>query len=255
MCNILSITKLFVIVNTFRLVSGIDSRSTSLSSSPNGLDCELSYGSLDGSNVRIGLIHTNVQAETTTLAHKVKAVLKVCGNVDPDNMFEEIVSKEFDFPITAKFLSMSEYVDAIIIIADANSHLTTSNDATSIATMQGIMDIQLRNYVPIVFRSVSRNSYNSSPETSSYEIAKTAVEMALTRWETFVELAEFGQSGTGFTAFTAFLIILLFILLLVGFIMKKRGITIDKSIFAKAMCCVKQYDKVQVATPVTAEIA
>ena len=168
-------------------------------------------------------------------------------------MFEEIVSKEFDFPITAKFLSMSEYVDAIIIIADANSHLTTSNDATSIATMQGIMDIQLRNFVPIVFRSVSRNSYNSSPETSSYEIAQTAVEMAVTRWETFVELAEIGQNGTGFTG--VFLIILLFILILVGFFVKKRGITVDKSMFAKAMCCVKQYDKVEVATPVHVEIA
>lgn len=218
-----------------------------------GLNCELSYGSLDGSNVRIGLIHTNIQAQTITLVDEVKAVLKVCGNVDPDNMFEEIVSKEFDFPITAKFLSMSEYVDAIIIIADANSHLTTSNDATSIATMQGIMDIQLRNFVPIVFRSVSRNSYNSSPETSSYEIAQTAVEMAVTRWETFVELAEIGQNGTGFTG--VFLIILLFILILVGFFVKKRGITVDKSMFAKAMCCVKQYDKVEVATPVHVEIA
>lgn len=249
MWNILSFAKLFLIVNCFKIVSGI------ISTAPNALDCELSFGSLDGgSNIRIGLIHTSSQAETTTLVDAVKAVLKVCGNVQPEDIFEESVSNEFDIPITAKFLSMSEYVDAIIVIVDYASHLTTSNDAKSIATMQGIVDIELHSYVPIIFRSVPRSSYNSSPQTSAYDIGKTAVEMALARWEALDAIAEFEYVETR-TGFVGGIVIVLLLLLIVGFVLKKRGmIKVDRSIFANRMCCKKQYDKVEVATPVKAEI-
>lgn len=146
----------------------------------------MSFGSLDGTDVRIGFI-TVLETSATTITSfvdEVKAVLKVCGSIHPDDVVEETVSSVFDIPITAKFLAMSEDVDVIIIITNPNgSRFTIETDATSVAVMHGIMDIGLHYNVPIVFgNNISRNSYSNTYK-SSYEIGKTALKMALMRWE------------------------------------------------------------------------
>jgi 6,7-dimethyl-8-ribityllumazine synthase len=163
----------------------------------------------------IGLIHRSSQSEITSLLDEVKAVLKVCGHMQTGSMFEKIVSKWIDIPITAKFLSMSEYVDAIIVIVD--SSLAKGNNAYSVATMQGIMDIELHSYVPIVFRSICTTNCYNLPSASSYHIGKTAVEMALARWEALDAIAEFGQVERE-SGFVGSLIIVILVLVLVGYI-------------------------------------
>lgn len=184
------------------------------------------------------------------MGDKVEAVLKVCGNVRPENIFKESVANEFDIPITAKFLSMNEYVDVIIIIVNRESRLQHDHtDAVSIATMQGIMDIEIFNDIPIIFRIFT------TFENSSYEIGKTAVEMALKRLEAFGEASEEFEHVDRETSMVGSLIIVILVLLLVGFIIKKRGINVNKSIFTKTVWHKMQYDRMEVATPVNAEIA
>jgi len=151
---------------------------------------------------------------------------------------------------------MSEDVDVIIIINVSSSfRFTIETDATSVAVMHGIMDIGLHYNVPIVFgNDSSRNSYSATYK-SSYEIGKTALKMALMRWEALAVVG-YEQEGSGVVYVGAFTV-LLFVVLLFGIIVKKHGIMTDqKAIFAKIMCFRKEYDKVEeTETPVQANLA
>jgi 6,7-dimethyl-8-ribityllumazine synthase len=186
----------------------------------------------------------------------VKAVLKVCGNIHSDDLIEKTVSEDFLIPMTAKFLAMSEYVDVIIIINPRSHHLTTNTDATSVAVMHGIMDIGLHANVPIVFGTYSSSSpYDSNTYfKSSYEVGKTALKMALMRWDALA-LVAYEQEGSG-VGYIGALTIFLFLFILFGIIVKNRGIiTSKKAIFAKIMYCRKEYDKVEDTETLAATLA
>jgi 6,7-dimethyl-8-ribityllumazine synthase len=187
----------------------------------------------------------------TSFVDEIKAVLKVCGNIHPDEIFEETISFSdyFQIPITAKFLAMSEYVDVIIILIDSSHGFEGETDATSIAALHGIMDIGLHYNVPIIFGNTYRNTYSSS-----YEIGKTALEMALMRWEALPVVA-YEQEGSGVVYVGAFTAVLL-LFLLFGIVIKKSGIITDKkAIFAKIMCFRKEYDKVEETETLPATLA
>ena len=162
----------------------------------------MSFGELDGSKVRIGIIRTRWNDEhVTNLVDGAKKALKEC-NVEEDNIFETSVPGSFELPLAAKYLALSGTVDAIItagvLIKGDTMHFEYICDATS----KAIMNVGIQTNIPVVFgvltclneEQVKKRS--SDDNNHGYDWGKTAVEMALLRQEA---LGAGGKStGMGF---------------------------------------------------------
>jgi len=154
-----------------------------------GADSEVSFGNLNGENVRIGIIRTRWNEEhVTNLVEGARQALGEC-NVNPDNIFETEVPGAFELPYAARLLALSGTVDAVIcagvLIKGETMHFEYICDAVS----KGIMNIGIQTNVPCIFgvltclsedQVVARSSGNNN---HGYDWGKTAVEMALLRAE------------------------------------------------------------------------
>lgn len=77
-------------------------------------ESEVSFGSLDGSDVRVGIIRTRWNDEhVSNLVTGCKKALKEC-NVQEENIFETSVPGSYELPLAARFLALSGTVDAIV---------------------------------------------------------------------------------------------------------------------------------------------
>jgi len=154
-----------------------------------GADSEVSFGNLDGENVRIGIIRTRWNDEhVTNLVEGARQALTEC-NVNPDNVFETEVPGAFELPYAARLLALSGTVDAVIcagvLIKGETMHFEYICDAVS----KGIMNIGIQTNVPCIFGVLTCLSEDqvlarsSGDNNHGYDWGKTAVEMALLRAE------------------------------------------------------------------------
>lgn len=152
-------------------------------------ESEVSFGKLDGSSTRVGIIRTRWNDEhVTNLVNGARKALLEC-NVTEDNIFETEVPGSFELPLAAKWLAMSGTVDAVIcagvLIKGDTMHFEYICDAVS----KGIMNVGIQTNLPIVFgvltcldeEQVKKRSEGDS--NHGYDWGKTAVEMALLRAE------------------------------------------------------------------------
>merc|ERR1719343_1651348 len=150
-------------------------------------ESEVSFGDLDGSDMRIGIIRTRWNDEyVTALVDGAKKALKEC-NVTEENTFVTEVAGSFELPLAAKFLAMSGTVDAIIcagvLIKGDTMHFEYICDTVS----SGIMNVGLTTNMPVIFgvltclneEQVKKRS--SGDSNHGYDWGKTAVEMATLR--------------------------------------------------------------------------
>eukprot|EP00565_Helicotheca_tamesis_P008466 CAMPEP_0185723628 /NCGR_PEP_ID=MMETSP1171-20130828/409_1 /TAXON_ID=374046 /ORGANISM="Helicotheca tamensis, Strain CCMP826" /LENGTH=222 /DNA_ID=CAMNT_0028391363 /DNA_START=64 /DNA_END=732 /DNA_ORIENTATION=- len=198
---------LLLIALTASMVAGFtpsESRAfvTRQSSLKMGADSEVSFGNLDGKDVRVGIIRTRWNDEhVTNLVKGARDALKEC-NVKEENIFETEVPGSFELPLAARFLALSGTVDAIIcagvLIKGDTMHFEYICDTVT----SGIMSVGLQTSVPcvlgvltclnedqVVARSTGDNNHGS-------DWGKTAVEMALLRSEALG--AKKGMSKMGF---------------------------------------------------------
>jgi 6,7-dimethyl-8-ribityllumazine synthase len=161
----------------------------------------VSFGELDGSEVRVGIIRTRWNDEhVTNLVDGAKKALVEC-NVKEENIFETEVPGSFELPLAAKFLALSGTVDAVIcagvLIKGDTMHFEYICDAVS----KGIMNVGMQTNLPVVFgvltclneeQVIKRSSGDSN---HGYDWGKTAVEMALLRAEA---MGASKGSGMGF---------------------------------------------------------
>ena len=167
-------------------------------------ESEVSFGDLDGSDVRVGIIRTRWNDEDVTrLVDGAKKALKEC-NVDDDNIFETEVPGSFELPLAAKYLALSGTVDAIIcagvLIKGDTMHFEYICDAAS----KGIMNVGIQTNLPVVFgvltcmnqEQVTARSTGDS--NHGYDWGKTAVEMALLRKSALGAVGK--GSGMGFSS-------------------------------------------------------
>uniref|UniRef100_A0A6U1PVR1 6,7-dimethyl-8-ribityllumazine synthase n=1 Tax=Fibrocapsa japonica TaxID=94617 RepID=A0A6U1PVR1_9STRA len=148
---------------------------------------EVSFGELDGSKVRIGIIKTRWNEQIMDgLSEGVQKSLNDCG-VEEKNIFETEVPGSFELPLAARFLAMSNRVDAIICLGCLIKGDTMHFEYIADAVAKGIMNVGISTSVPVVFgvltcldeaqavkRSTGENNHGLS-------WGLTAVEMALLR--------------------------------------------------------------------------
>eukprot|EP01083_Nonionella_stella_P059373 155336_1 len=168
-------------------------------------ESEVAFGTLDGKDIRVGIIRTRWNdVHVTNLVDGAKRALKEC-NVEEDNIFETEVPGSFELPLAAKLLALSGTVDAIIcagvLIKGDTMHFEYICDATS----KGLMNVGIQTNLPVVFgvltcldeQQVIKRSTGDS--NHGYDWGKTAVEMALLRGEAIGRGAIKGK-GMGFAS-------------------------------------------------------
>jgi len=163
------------------------SSSMSSSSLLKGAESEVSFGDLDGSDIRIGIIRTRWNDEhVTNLVDGCRKALKEC-NVKEENIFETSIPGAYELPLSARFLALSGTVDAIVtagvLIKGETMHFEYISDAVS----SGLMSVQLQTTCPIVYGVLNCldegqvKSRSSGDNNHGEDWGKTAVEMALLR--------------------------------------------------------------------------
>ena len=148
---------------------------------------DIAFGELDGTNARIGIIKTRWNQEIISgLRDGIVKTLGECG-VQESNIFETEVPGSFELPMAARFLALSQTVDAVICVGCLVKGDTMHFEYISQATASGIMNVQLQTSVPCVFGVLTCNTEEQAKSRSSGTNnhgpgwAKTAVEMAQVR--------------------------------------------------------------------------
>jgi 6,7-dimethyl-8-ribityllumazine synthase len=164
-------------------------------------ESEVSFGDLDGTNVRIGIIRTRWNNEhVTNLVTGIRTALKEC-KVEEDNVFETEVPGSFELPLAAKFLAMSGTVDAIICAGVLIKGDTMHFEYIADTVAKGIMNVGIQTSTPIIFGVLTclneeqvkkRSSGNSN---HGYDWGKTAVEMACLKQDATGRGASAGKLG------------------------------------------------------------
>eukprot|EP00525_Craspedostauros_australis_P012603 CAMPEP_0198116128 /NCGR_PEP_ID=MMETSP1442-20131203/9567_1 /TAXON_ID= /ORGANISM="Craspedostauros australis, Strain CCMP3328" /LENGTH=226 /DNA_ID=CAMNT_0043773831 /DNA_START=110 /DNA_END=790 /DNA_ORIENTATION=+ len=163
--------------------------SSSAASALKAAESEVSFGDLDGSNVRIGIIRTRWNDEhVSSLVEGCRKALKEC-NVKDDFIFETEVPGSFELPMAARFLALSQTVDAIVTAGVLIKGETMHFEYISEATASGLMSVGLQTSTPIVYGVLNClneeqvKARSSGDSNHGYDWGKTAVEMALLRTE------------------------------------------------------------------------
>jgi 6,7-dimethyl-8-ribityllumazine synthase len=160
-------------------------RSATICSATQAAESEVSFGDLDGTDVRIGILRTRWNDEhVTNLVSGIRSALAEC-KVKEDNIFETEVPGSFELPLAAKFLAMSGTVDAIICTGVLIKGDTMHFEYIADTVAKGIMNVGIQTSTPIVFgvltclneEQVKKRSSGSS--NHGVDWGKTAIEMAL----------------------------------------------------------------------------
>lgn len=163
--------------------------SSTRSSRLKAAESEVTFGELDGSDIRIGIIRTRWNDEhVTNLVDGCLKALKEC-NVKEENIFETSIPGAYELPLSARFLALGGTVDAIVtagvLIKGETMHFEYISDAVS----SGLMSVQLQTQCPIVYGVLNCaneeqvKARSSGDSNHGEDWGRTAVEMALLRNE------------------------------------------------------------------------
>lgn len=163
---------------------------------------EVSWGTMDGSTVRVGIIKTRWNSKIVdSLADGAKGAMLDLG-VKEDNMFETVVPGSWELPSAARFLALSKTVDAIVCLGCLIKGDTNHYEYIAENVASGLMSVQLQTSVPCTFgvlcvldeEQAAQRSYAPDGDNHGISWGKTAVEMALLRQEA---LGIKGVAGAG----------------------------------------------------------
>jgi len=159
----------------------------------NGLEMaaesEVSFDGMDGSLMRIGIIHTRWNKEyVDQLVTGIKEGLTEC-KVKEQNVFETSVPGAFELPMAARFLALSGTVDAVICVGVLIKGETMHFEYISDAVAKGIMNVGLSTNTPVILGVLTCLNEDQvkarcgGEHNHGIDWGKTAVEMALLRAE------------------------------------------------------------------------
>ncbi|CAM9899918.1 unnamed protein product [Pylaiella littoralis] len=147
----------------------------------------VTFEDLDGTDVRVGIISTRWNAEIVDrLTGGVKESLKAC-NVSDSNIFETKVPGAFELPLAARFLALSQTVDAVVCVGCLIKGDTMHFEYIAESTCQGLMDVSILTATPIVLGVLTCTEEEQAIKRSTgdnnhgADWGKTAVEMGLLR--------------------------------------------------------------------------
>ncbi|CAM9643665.1 unnamed protein product [Scytosiphon promiscuus] len=147
----------------------------------------VTFGDLDGSEVRVGIISTRWNEEIVDrLTDGVKQSLKDC-NVTESNIFETKVPGAFELPLAARFLALSQTVDAVVCVGCLIKGDTMHFEYIAESTCQGLMDVSILTATPVILGVLTCTEEEQAVKRSTgdgnhgLDWGKTAVEMGLLR--------------------------------------------------------------------------
>uniref|UniRef100_A0A7S1BJ35 6,7-dimethyl-8-ribityllumazine synthase n=1 Tax=Corethron hystrix TaxID=216773 RepID=A0A7S1BJ35_9STRA len=167
----------------------------------NAVEGSVDFGTLDGSDLRIGIIKTRWNKEAVdSLLDGAKEALKECG-VKDENVFVKEIPGSYELPLAARFLALSGTVDAVICMGVLIKGDTMHFEYICSAVSSGIMNVQLQTSTPCIFGVLTALNDQQVVDRSTgdnnhgYGWGKTAIEMALLRNEA---LGKTGKKNRGF---------------------------------------------------------
>lgn len=140
----------------------------------------------NGSGLKIGVVVSEWNEEITEKLHDgAKSALLDCG-VKEEHIIRWNVPGSFELPFACKKMMASKNVDAIIAIGSVIRGETSHFDYVCSATAQGIMDLNARGEMPIIFCVLTDDTIQQSRDRSGgkhgnkgTEAAIAAIKMAL----------------------------------------------------------------------------
>ncbi|KAL1511826.1 hypothetical protein AB1Y20_005111 [Prymnesium parvum] len=148
----------------------------------------VTFGSLDGSEVRIGIIKARWHEATvdSLISGAKKALMQDC-NVPAANIVETEVPGSFELPLAARYLALSGTVDAIIPVGVLIKGDTYHFEVIADQVTSGLMSVGLQTGIPILMGVLTVNDEEQAKSRSTgsnnhgEQWGKAAVEMALLR--------------------------------------------------------------------------
>jgi len=146
-----------------------------------------SFGDLDGSTARIGIIKARWHPEMSdSLIAGAKEALAACG-VKEENIVETEVPGSYELPLAARYMALSGSVDAILPVGILIKGDTYHFEAISDSVSSGLMSVGMQTGVPILFGVLTCMSEEQArvrsigPGNHGPDWGRAAVEMALLR--------------------------------------------------------------------------
>ena len=147
----------------------------------------VSFGELDGSEMRIGIIKARWHKEVIDdLVDGAKTALMETG-VKEENIFVTEVPGSFELPLASRFLAASGTVDAIIPMGVLVKGDTYHFEVIADTVTTGLMNVGLQTGIPVIFGVLTVNTLEQAKDRSTgvnnhgLQWGKAAVEMALLR--------------------------------------------------------------------------
>ena len=148
---------------------------------------EVDFPELNGKPFRIGIVSSRWNAEMIdTMRNDIVSTLKENG-VEDDNIVEFKVPGSWELPLAARFVSITQKVDAIVVLGVLVKGDTSHYEYIAENVSRALMDVQVSSAVPIVFGVLTclteeQAAYRSlGPGSHAKDWALTAIEMATLR--------------------------------------------------------------------------
>jgi len=145
------------------------------------------FESMDGSELRVGIVHAKWGKEMISqLVKDAKSSLREC-KVKDENIVEVEVPGSFELPIAARFMAMTQKVDAVICCGVLIKGETDHYEYIAQAVSSGLMSLQLQTGIPMIFGVLTcpEESHALARSTGDKSHAKewgmTAIQMGLFR--------------------------------------------------------------------------
>ena len=170
----------------------------------------ITFAALNGSDVRVGIIMSRWNADVVQALYKGVNESLLASGVKPTNIFSTYVPGAFELPLTARLLAASKRFDVIICLGCLIKGDTMHFEVIAQATANGIMQVGLESYVPIVFGVLTVYNKEQAVVRSTGEKneglgwGKTAVEMGLARMSAMgMGIKAKADDGSAFVTFAS----------------------------------------------------
>ena len=142
---------------------------------------------VDGTDMRIGIVTTRWNSEVVSKLKDGARKTLIDAGVKEDDIVEFEVPGAWELPLAARFMALTQKVDAIVPMGVLIKGDTDHYDMIKDAATAGLMDLQLTTGVPVLCGILGCHTMEQAEERATGDFnhgvwwAKTAIEMATLR--------------------------------------------------------------------------
>ena len=133
----------------------------------------VTFGDLDGSEMRVGIISTRWHEETVDalVGGAKKAMMDECG-VKEENIFLTSVPGAFELPLASRYLALSGTVDAIIPVGVLIKGDTYHFEVIADQVTSGLMSVGLQTGIPVLMGVLTVNNEEQARAANAGRVAR-----------------------------------------------------------------------------------